>query len=318
MRRPNSQFVAAATELLVRSGVAEQDVAVLCRTNAMCRRFTATLRGRGIRVAPENVGIPMSNPMVAEIMALLRIAASPETSGTEITLILERRGISASNIRTINCTAKSMHRTRQNDRVFETLQRYEKHDQCTEIREINDMILKLHSNAAKGGLQSTLHDIMFKHTDAYRRNANERTGESATNRAILGSIYRMADRYNSQHPYDTFSDFVEYVEFASDAIARDPGLLDSSDDGELHRGVSVLTIHKSKGKEFGRVFVAGLNAPSKRRNTDIIPAEMLQNADRDAQSEQNLLYVATTRAETGFTCRVRTRSTARLPIRQTF
>ena len=291
------QFVAAATGLLVRNGVAEQDVAVLCRTNAMCRRFAATLRARGIKVAPENVGIPMSNPIVAEIMALLRIAASPETSGTEIALILERRGISTSNTRTINCTAKSMHRTRQNDRVFETLQRYEKHDQCTEIREISDMILKLHANAAKGGLRATLHDIMFKHTDAYRRYANGHTGESATNRAILRSIYRMADRYNRQHPYDTFSGFVEYVEFASDAIAKDPGLLDSPDDSELYRGVSVLTIHKSKGKEFGRVFVTGLNAPSKRRSADIIPAEMLQ--DRDGQSERNLLYVATTRAQTG-------------------
>lgn len=295
------QFVAAATGLLVRSGVAEQNVAVLCRTNDMCRRFAATLRARGIRVAPENVGIPMSNPMVAEIMALLRIAASPETSGTEIALILERRGISASNMRTINCTAKSMHKTRRNDRVFETLQKYGDHDQSIEIREIKDMILKLHADAAKGGLQATLHDIMLIHTDAYRRNANVHTGESATNRAILGSIYRMADRYNRQHPYDTFSDFVEYVEFASDAIAKDPGLLDSSDDAGLHRGVSVLTIHKSKGKEFDRVFATGLNAPQ-RRNTEkgIIPAEMLHDTERDVQApERNLLYVAVTRAETG-------------------
>lgn len=295
------QFVATATGLLVRNGVAEQDMAVLCRTNNMCRRFASTLRARGIRVAPENVGIPMSNPMVAEIMALLRIAASPETSGTEITLIMERRGILASNIRAINCTAKSMHRTRQNDRVFESLQKWGDRNQSVEIREIKDMILKLHAEAAKDGLQATLHDIMLRYTDAYRRNANGHTGESAANRAILTSIYRMANRYNRQHPYDTFSDFVEYVEFASDAIAKDPGLLDSSDGAELTGGVNVLTIHKSKGKEFGRVFVTGLNAPQ-RRNAEkgIIPAEMLHDTAYDAQaSERNLLYVAITRAETG-------------------
>ena len=295
------QFVAAATELLVRSGVAEQKVAVLCRTNNMCRRFASTLRARGIKVAPENAGIPMSNPMVAEIMALLRIAASPETSGAEIALIMERRGISASDIRTINCTAKTMHRTRQNDRVFESLQKHKDHDQGAEIREIKDMILKLHADAAKDGLQATLHDIMLRYTDAYRRNANKDTGESATNRAILNSIYQMADRYNRQHPYDTFSNFVEYVEFASDAIAKDPGLLDPSDGAQSHHGVNVLTIHKSKGKEFGRVFVTGLNAPQ-RRNAEkgIIPAEMLRDSERDEQaSERNLLYVAMTRAETG-------------------
>ncbi|MBI1657525.1 MAG: ATP-dependent helicase [Thaumarchaeota archaeon] len=309
------EFVAAAISGMVRDGT-KPDVAVLCRTNAACRRFAEALQARGVLVEPGNTGIPMGDPQISEILALLHIAASPETSGSEIALVLERRGIGASNIRTINCAARRMSPNRRNDRVFEALRVYEG-DQGPEVREIRERLEGMHADAAKSGLPATLHDIMLKHTDAYRRNANESGYESARNRAVLGRLYDMAERYNRHYPYDTLLDFVEYAKFASGAMAADPGLLDS-DSAEPAGGVSVLTIHKSKGKEFRNVFVTGLHSGANRRNErDVIPAWALErdNSGADA-SEQNLLYVAMTRAQAGLclTCPLETDGRSRSPL----
>lgn len=293
------EFVAAAISGMIQDGTANPDVAVLCRTNAACRRFAEALQARGVLVEPGNAGIPLGDPMVAEILAMLHIAASPETSGSEIALALERRGIGASNIRAINCAARRMPADRRNDRVFEAMRAYEG-DQDMEVREIWEGLEGMHADAAKNGLPATLHDIMLKHTDAYRSNANESGYGPARNRAILGRLYGIAERYNRHYPYDALLDFVEYAKFASGAMAADPGLLDS-DSAEPAGGVSVLTIHKSKGKEFRNVFVTGLHSGANRRNEkDIIPAWALERHNTgDETSEQNMLYVAMTRAEAG-------------------
>ena len=310
------EFVAAAISRMVRDWTARPDVAVLCRTNATCRRFTEALQARGVLVAPGNAGIPMGDPMIAEILAMLHIAASPETSGSEIALALERRGIGASNIRAVNCAARRMSPDRRNDRVFEALRRYEG-DQGPEMREIWGLLEGMHADAAKKGLPATLHDIMLKHTDAYRRSANESGYGPARDRAVLGRLYDMAERYNRHYPSDTLLDFVEYAKFASGAMAADPGLLDS-DSAEPAGGVSVLTIHKSKGKEFRNVFVTGLYSGANRRNEkSIIPAWVLERRNAgDNTSEQNLLYVAMTRAEAGLclTCPLETDGRSRSPL----
>ena len=293
------EFVAAAISGMMQDGTANPDMAVLCRTNAACRRFAEALQARGVLVEPGNAGIPMGDPMVAEILAMLHIAASPETSGSEIALALERRGISASNIRAINCAARRMSADRRNDHIFEAMRTYEG-DQGTEVREIWEGLEGMHADATKKGLPAVLHDIMLKHTDAYRSNANESGYGPARNLTILGRLYDMAERYNRHYPYDTLLDFVEYAKFASGAMAADPGLLDS-DSAKPAGGVSVLTIHKSKGKEFRNVFVTGLHSGANRRNEKgIIPAWALERYTAGGDSsEQNLLYVAMTRAEAG-------------------
>ena len=80
-----------------------------------------------------------------------------------------------------------------------------------------------------------------------------------------------------------------------------------TDDAGTGNAVSVMTIHKSKGKEFDTVFVTGLydgDMPGKHRSNKFgIPAELLKGRGRVPDSEEshvrerrNLLYVAMTRA----------------------
>lgn len=291
------EFVVHAIQHLMNAGTAQENIAVLCRTNAACRQFAKLLRTRGIFAAPGNSGISMEDPMVAEILALLHIAASPETSGMEIAMVLERRGITASNIQAINCASKKLSPNKQNDRCFEALRTYKQDEQQSEIAEIKRWLTDMHTNSTKKGLLATIHDIMLIHTDAYRLNANSDTYDAAKNRAILGRIYDMAKRYNHHYPFDTLLDFVEYAKFATSVMEADSGLLDSDPSADAASGVNVLTIHKSKGKEFGSVFVTGLYGTRHHAERSIIPEWILDHTSHNDITEQNLLYVAITRAK---------------------
>ena len=279
-------------------------MAVLCRTNESCQKFAATLRTHGIPVALAGTGNLMRNAMVVEVMALLRIANSPQMSGADISLVLKRCGVREYNIQAINAEAK---RQRSNDTpvdgVFSVLEDYSGSDQDTEIREIARRLRKMSDEAKAADLLGTLHGILMEYTDAYRRNANTDGYEAARNLAILNRLYEIAEDYERYYYGRRFSDFIEYME-----LADDPGMSNlDTDDAGTGNAVSVMTIHKSKGKEFDTVFVTGLydgDMPGKHRSNKFgIPAELLKGRGRVPDSEEShvrerrsLLYVAMTRA----------------------
>lgn len=79
---------------------------------------------------------------------------------------------------------------------------------------------------------------------------------------------------------------------------------------EVADGVHLLTIHASKGLEFDRVYVAGVN-------TGIIPLTQHQRGSEDLQEEKRLLFVAMTRGknyiELGWHAQPTTRNTVGSP-----
>lgn len=294
------EFVA---ETISELDVSPDEVAVLCATNESCQAFAAALRARGIPAAlvgPSNLA---RNPAVAEVMALLRIADSPETSGIDISLVLSRRGIREYNIQAINGKARQVG-TAPDDGVFSVLGGYSGSDQDAEIREIARQLQRMSAEARNSDLLGTLHRIMTEYTDAYKKSANESGYEAARNLSILNRLYGMAEEYERHYYGRRLSDFVEYVELVGDPKMADP----DSDDAEIAGAVSVLTIHKSKGKEFNTVFVTGLyddNVPGSFREEKFnIPADLLKGTGRASDPKEahvrerrNLLYVAMTRAE---------------------
>ncbi len=284
-------------------------VAVLCRTNHSCQEFARALRMRGIPVALVGAANLLRNPMTSEIMALLRIAASPETSGASISLMLGRRGIREYNILAVNRAAKRLVSDTggaRGDGVFLTLERHTGSDQDAEIREIARRLRRMSDEAKRDDLLGVLHRIMTDYTDAYRKNANAPDGDedAAGNLAALNWLYEMARDYQRHYYGRWLSDFVEYVE-----LADEPGAADAVAEYGAAAGnaVNVLTMHKSKGKEFDAVFVTGLyddEMPGKPRRADFeIPRELFRGSgrrpyDRDlhVRERRSLLYVAMTRA----------------------
>lgn len=288
-------------------GVPWRNVAVLCRTNKACERFAKTLHSQGIPAALAGAGNLMRNAAAVEVISLLKTADSPQTAGMEISWILKRRGIHEYNIAEINQMAKQ--KTEQgslDDHVFEVIQKYSGSDQDTEIREIGRHLQEMIKEAQTAYLTDMLHRIMMEYSELYRRSANSDGHEAARNLAVLNSIYRMAEDYQRHYYGERLSGFVDYLGVADELDTYDPD--NNAEENETGDAVSVLTMHKSKGKEFGAVFVTGLyegGMPNKWRKREFdMPADLLQGSGREpdsaelhAHENRNLLYVAMTRAK---------------------
>lgn len=306
------KVVAASNEEAERRFVAEEitkldipyrEIAILCKTNRECQKFAETLRGSGIPATLAHVGDITRNSMVAEIMSLLKIADSPQTSGREISHILKIGGIHEYNIRDLNGRARD-HQDEVVDGVFSALESYSGSDQNVEIQEIKGRLQELVDYAKSGTLLDTLHRIMNEYTDSYRKNANSDEYDAARNLTLLNKLYNIAEDYTNHYDDKRLSDFIEYLGFAEYA---DIGTMDA-EYADTVDAVNIMTIHKSKGKEFQVVFVTGLydgGLPGKYRPDKFeIPPELLQGKGRIRDPERahvleqrRLLYVAMTRAK---------------------
>lgn len=281
-------------------------VAVLCRTNRSCQEFAEALEARGIRTVLMGTGSLMRNAAVAEVMALLRTADSPETSGAEISRILMARGIREYNIRDINAKARRRSGAEEtpDDGVFHTLAGYSGSDQDAKIREIARRLREMVEYARSADLLDLLHRIMTEYSDAYKKYANADGRDAAKNLALLNRTYEIAEDYKRHYRDGSLSDFIDYWDIVGETDSVDL----EADDTAPDDAVSVMTIHKSKGKEFDAVFVTGLyddNMPGDLRSEEefAIPAELLRGSGRTRDPEEahireqrNLLYVAMTRA----------------------
>ena len=306
-------LVAAINEAAERRYVAETildmdisygDIAVLCRTNESCQRFAETLRSAGIPVDLVGVGNIMRNAIISEILALLKIADSPHTSGVEISHMLKTRGIREYNIGKLNSVARYQKRTAHSDGVFSALLEHSGSDQDEKIREITDNFQKMIDEAKSAGILDMLHKIMTEYTDAYKKYSDVKDHNSARNISFLNALYEMAKDYGRHYPRGRLSDFIKYLDFADDSGMTD---LESGHVG-VSDAVTITTIHKSKGKEFDAVFVTGTyndNMPSKFRSENLdVPSELLKGTGRirdpkkaHMYEQRNLLYVAMTRAK---------------------
>lgn len=91
-----------------------------------------------------------------------------------------------------------------------------------------------------------------------------------------------AERWDAEHPEGGLRGFLEEIALVSDVDAWDP-------DAEK---VSLLTLHSSKGLEFGAVFLAGCEE-------ELLPhvLALQENGDVGLEEERRLFYVGMTRAK---------------------
>jgi DNA helicase-2/ATP-dependent DNA helicase PcrA len=71
-------------------------------------------------------------------------------------------------------------------------------------------------------------------------------------------------------------------------------LTDADTENEDKNTVSLMTIHMSKGLEFGHVYIVGLEE-------GLFPSQLSTNSRTDLEEERRLFYVAITRAEKSLT-----------------
>ena len=159
-------------------------------------------------------------------------------------------------------------------------------------RAVNENILG--GKAATGALEFAL---LFDDALQLRDKGNARIVEYLIRESGLLSYYHNQDEKNETEKVDNLGRLISAV---SDYESGEEGLLQflesltldattlGNEDPSKQEGVSLITMHNTKGLEFDRVFVTGLEE-------NLFPSASCES-DEDYEEERRLFYVAVTRA----------------------
>jgi DNA helicase II / ATP-dependent DNA helicase PcrA len=113
--------------------------------------------------------------------------------------------------------------------------------------------------------------------------------------AVIDSLFTELQKVPASKPYATIEDVLEHVQLLETYSVRVPMRSTTT-----QQGVSLMTAHRSKGLEFGYVYIVGVTdkrwGGKQDRSYFRLPIDQLSDTVRDAD-ERRLFYVALTRAK---------------------
>ncbi|MEI6293449.1 MAG: UvrD-helicase domain-containing protein [Methanomicrobiales archaeon] len=276
-----------------------RDFAVLCRSRADGQKFQAALRRHSIPCRYKGDVEFMRLPVVRDMAAYLRTIDNPLTAGISLNRIMKACAVPETEVQKINAAAKK-NADISNDRVYETMQ-----DAAAIVpghaQQIGEIVRMLHhfiEDKERHTLVGLVYEVMMQASGLYR---SALADDADWARLYLSKFYAITLEYDMITRQASIGDFLEYLQYLSkfsvDIEEREEG-----------NSVQVLTVHKSKGKEFPVVFIVDLaneSFPLKYRSKKFtVPADLargLKTGDNERalfiQEERRLLYVAMTRAE---------------------
>ena len=305
-----AEYVAAEIERLIgrkyfshREGAERtleyRDFAILCRSRKDGAKFQAALRRHGIPAAYQADVDFLRLPVVRDMVAYLQVTDNPLVAGVALNRIMKACAIPETVVRKINTAAKKK-AADGSDGVFEVMEDPGSvvPEHAAAIAGIVKMLRHFIEEKERHTLPGLVYEVMMQASGLYRSALN---GDAAQVRLYLAKFWEITQEYDRITPNAAIGDFLEYLRSFS-AFPLDIGEQEEQD------AVQVLTVHKSKGKEFPVVFVADLAAnrfPLRYRpKTFVVPADLARGLKAESdekalflQEERRLLYVAMTRAE---------------------
>ncbi len=287
------------------SPITYRDIAILSRRKIEGQQFTKILRSFGIPATFVGGINIFTSPIILDLVSYLKIANSPTTSGAEIYRLLKNHGISEQNIAVLTNAAHKRARyvyEGSQDFVLDTIRNFNRFDitQKSEISELLEQIDKVIDITSHATTSELVYRIMFNISDLYKKSINSEKSFDKKNILLLNKFYEIAQEFQDLYPTNPLSDFLEHLSIIGNFEIE-------IEDIVIENTVNVLTMHKSKGKEFPIVFVTDLaddRFPSKWKEPLFpIPAELMKDTSSTADSEplhideeRRLFYVAMTRA----------------------
>jgi DNA helicase II / ATP-dependent DNA helicase PcrA len=282
-----------------------KDIAILSRRKIEGQKFAKTLKSFGIPATFVGESNIFSSPVILDLLSFLKIANSPSSSGAELFRLMKSHGISERNIAVITNAAHKKARyvyDGQDDYVLEILRKFGefKITQKTEIQELIEQIDNVIELSNRSMVSELVYKIMMSYSDIYKKSLNSEKASDKKNLILLNKFYEIAQEYQDIYPEQPLSDFIEHVSILGEFDIE-------IEDLDFEDTVNVLTLHKSKGKEFPIVFVTDLaekRFPSSyKERTFHVPEELMKGVDRTIESaqyhleeERRLFYVGMTRA----------------------
>jgi DNA helicase II / ATP-dependent DNA helicase PcrA len=277
--RAEAEYVAGELERILNDD-SDQTCAVEYRTNFQSRAFEEVFRRRGLRYKLVGGFSFYNRAEVKDTLAYVRLAMHPEDDISLLRVLnVPPRGVGKTTVDTLRETARldelslwaaiekfvsgaSAGRAVTPLRTFQELIR--KLQQALSTKEPADF---LHTVLEESGYMDTLKDRNTPEDVARIENLEELT------RAVAESM----------EAGETFTDFLDAAALVSDA-----------DQFEGKPGVTLITLHNTKGLEFDHVFLTGMEE-------GICPHSRSITEEKGIEEERRLVYVGMTRARQSLT-----------------
>lgn len=269
-----AEFVAGELQNLF-SEDASQTCAVEYRTNFQSRAFEEAFRRRGVRYKLVGGFSFYSRAEVKDALAYVRLAMHPDDDISLLRVInLPPRGIGQTTINALRDAARE-----NPSSLWAAIDSFvggsSSGRAVTPLRAFQQLISRL-QDALSSKEPAEFIRFVLDETDYLEMLRNRNTPEDVARIENLEELARAVAE--SSESGESFTDFLDAAALVSDA-----------DSYEGAPGVTLITLHSTKGLEFDHVFLTGLEE-------GICPHSRSVNEEKGVEEERRLVYVGMTRA----------------------
>jgi DNA helicase II / ATP-dependent DNA helicase PcrA len=274
-----AEFVAGELDRILGED-SSQTCAVEYRTNFQSRAFEEVFRRRGLRYKLVGGFSFYNRAEVKDALAYVRLAMHPEDDISLLRVLnVPPRGIGKTTLDALRETAR-LNDSSLWDAIAKFVSGASAGRAVAPLRAFQELIAKFQENLAKmepaDFLRSVLDDSGYLET---LRDRN--TPDDVARIENLEELVRALAE--SLEAGETFTDFLDAAALVSDA-----------DSFEDKPGVTLITLHSTKGLEFDHVFLTGMEE-------GICPHSRSRDEDKGIEEERRLVYVGMTRARKSLT-----------------
>ena len=274
-----AEFVAGELERILNDD-SSQTCAVEYRTNFQSRAFEEVFRRRGLRYKLVGGFSFYNRAEVKDALAYVRLAMHPEDDVSLLRVLnVPPRGIGKTTVDALQATARA-----DDSPLWAAIAKFVSGAAAgravAPLRAFQELIAKLQEALAGKEPPEFLHAVLdvTGYLDMLR---DRNTPEDVARIENLEELARaLAEGIENG---ESFSDFLDAAALVSDA-----------DSFEGKPGVTLITLHSTKGLEFDHVFLTGMEE-------GISPHSRALNEEKGIEEERRLVYVGMTRARASLT-----------------
>jgi len=254
--------------------------AVEYRTNFQSRAFEEVFRRRGIRYKLVGGFSFYNRAEVKDALAYVRLALHPEDDVSLLRVLnVPPRGIGKTTVDALRETVRT-----DNTPLWDAINKFVSGESggraVAPLRAFQDLIAKLQDNSLKMDPPEFLRSVL-EETGYMEMLKDRNTPDDVARIENLEELSRAIAE--SEESGEDFSDFLDAAALVSDA-----------DQYEDKPGVTLITLHSTKGLEFDHVFLTGMEE-------GICPHSRSFDDPKGIEEERRLVYVGMTRARKSLT-----------------
>ena len=272
--KEEASFVVDKIKELINSGVKEEDIAVLYRTNAQSRVIEEEMLKKNIKYRIVGSFYFYNRKEIKDLLCYLRLINNHKDDVSFLRVInTPKRGIGEKTIDNLT-----------NNATEEGISLYEAINSGKEL-EFKKLIEELTKESENLSLTELIDNILEK-SGMKKEYSSSKLLEDEIRLENLNEFKSITKSYEEEYGSATLSDFLDEISLVSDMSEHQEG----------NDRVSLMTVHSVKGLEFDYVFIVGMEE-------GIFPHYNAINygGNAEIEEERRLCYVAITRAKKDLT-----------------